>query len=85
MKSKAYTIFFTLLISLNLSAGKILEADRWEMVEMEFQVRDSETEEDIPAVSIAVNDSVYEADAQGILSLTILPGEYTYVSFTIRS
>jgi hypothetical protein len=77
--SLSLTAYQTLNQSINLVKDTLVRLQMERVrYKLEFQVRDSETEINIPAVSIAINDSVYEADAQGIVALTILPGEYSY-------
>lgn len=49
-----------------------------EKYQLEFQVKDAETGEALPAVSITVNASTFESDASGSFSLNILAGEYSY-------
>ena len=67
--------------SLNLAADTILvvHLKSKDLYALDFLVKDSASNQNIAAVSIAINDTVYETDELGEVSLDLWEGVYTYV------
>lgn len=74
------TGYYSLNQSVNLSRDTLisLQMDK-ESFRLDFLVKDSRSDEVIPDVSIAINDSVYKTDDLGNLSVVLDYGSYDYI------